>query len=66
MGNIPQVSGKQVIKALQKIGFQTVRQKGSHARLSRIKNNTKQLLTIPDHKIIRKGTLLMVSLSRLI
>lgn len=58
MGNIPQVSGKQVIKALQKIGFQSVRQRGSHIRLSRIKNNTKQLLTIPNHKIIRKGTLL--------
>lgn len=58
MGNIPQVSGKQVIKALQKIGFEIIRQKGSHIRLSRVKNSSKQLLTIPDHKIIRKGTLL--------
>ena len=58
MSNIPQVSGKEVIKALEKIGFEAVRQKGSHIRLLRIKNKVKQLLTIPNHKIIRKGTLL--------
>ena len=58
MSNIPQVSGKEIIKALEKIGFEVARQKGSHIRLIRIKNSRKQLLTIPNHKIIRKGTLL--------
>lgn len=58
MPNIPQVSGKEVIKALEKIGFAVVRQKGSHIRLVRIKNGIKQLVTIPNHKVIRKGTLL--------
>lgn len=58
MSNIPQVSGKEVIKALEKIGFEVARQKGSHIRLVRIKAKTKELLTIPNHKIIRKGTLL--------
>lgn len=58
MSNIPQVSGKKVIKALQKIGFSTVRQKGSHVRLARIKNGRKELVTVPKHKVIRKGTLL--------
>lgn len=58
MSNIPQLSGKEVIKTLEKIGFETVRQKGSHIRLLRVKNNHKQLLTIPNHKVIRKGTLL--------
>lgn len=58
MSNVPQVSGKEVIKALGKIGFERVRQKGSHIRLQRIKNGRKQLLTIPNHKIVRKGTLL--------
>ena len=58
MSNVPQVSGKDVIKALQKIGFSFVRQKGSHVRLSRIKNGRKQLVTVSNHKVIRKGTLL--------
>ena len=58
MYNIPQVSGKEIIKALKKIGFVEIRQKGSHIRLARTKNNLKQLLTIPNHKVIRKGTLL--------
>lgn len=58
MSNIPQISGKEVIKALEKIGFIVARQKGSHIRLVRMIEGHRQLLTIPNHKIIRKGTLL--------
>lgn len=58
MSNIPQVSGKQVIKTLGKIGFAVSRQKGSHIRLVRIQGGVKQLVTIPNHKVLRKGTLL--------
>lgn len=57
MSNIPQISGKELVKALQKIGFEKIRQKGSHIRLVRMKKDSKEVLTIPDHKIIRKGTL---------
>ena len=58
MSNIPQVSGQEVIKALGRIGFTVIRQKGSHIRLARNERNLKQVATIPNHKIIRKGTLL--------
>ena len=58
MSNIPQVSGKQVVKALGKIGFTVSRQKGSHIRLSRIQDESKQMVTVPNHKVMRKGTLL--------
>ena len=59
MSNIPQVSGQQVIKVLSKVGFSEVRQKGSHIRLVKVhENGYKQLVTIPNHKVIRKGTLL--------
>lgn len=58
MSNVPQISGKEVIKALGKIGFQVSRQKGSHIRIIRIQDDVKQLVTVPNHKIIRKGTLL--------
>ena len=57
MSNVPQVSGKKLVKALTKVGFQTVRQRGSHIRLARIHRGQKQLVTVPDHKVIRKGTL---------
>ena len=58
MSDIPQISAKEVIKALGKIGFQVSRQKGSHIRLVRIKSGIKQLVTVPNHKVIRKDTLL--------
>ncbi len=58
MSNVPQVSGKEVIQALGKVGFEVSRQKGSHIRLVRVQSGVKQLVTVPNHKIIRKGTLL--------
>ncbi len=58
MSNIPQVSGKEVVKTLGKVGFQVSRQKGSHVRLVRVQGGIKQLVTVPNHKVIRKGTLL--------
>lgn len=58
MSNVPQISGKGVIKALEKNGFVVSRQKGSHIRLVRIQGGVKQLVTVPNHKTIRKGTLL--------
>ncbi len=58
MSNVPQISGKEVTKALRKVGFQVSRQKGSHIRLVKIQGEVKQLITVPDHKIIRKGTLI--------
>lgn len=58
MSNVPQVSGKEVIKALSKVGFTISRQKGSHIRLTKIQSGIKQLITVPNHKVIRKGTLL--------
>ncbi|MDO8619650.1 MAG: type II toxin-antitoxin system HicA family toxin [Candidatus Daviesbacteria bacterium] len=58
MSDVPQISAQQLIKALKKIGFEVSRQKGSHIRLARIYKNKKQLNTIPNHKVIRKGTLL--------
>lgn len=41
----PQVRAKQVVKALERLGFQIVRQKGSHAQMK--KGNL--LATVPVH-----------------
>jgi predicted RNA binding protein YcfA (HicA-like mRNA interferase family) len=50
---LPSVSGKKVIKALEKLGFIVVRQKGSHVILQRESN----MLTVPLHDPIKKSTL---------
>ena len=54
---LPVVSGKEVIKALRKIGYEAVRQKGSHIRLRDASDPSHKPLTIPDHKEIKPGLL---------
>jgi len=51
---LPQISGKVAVKAFKKIGYQVIRQRGSHIRLH---HGNKRPLTIPDHKILGKGLL---------
>ena len=57
MGKLRQVSGKEVIKALRKIDFIVVQQRGSHAKLQRKINNQRQTIIVPMHKVLKKGTL---------
>ena len=47
MVKLPSVSGKKTIKLLEKIGYQIIRQRGSHFRLH---CPNKEPLTIPNHK----------------
>lgn len=51
------LSGDDVIKILEKFGFEVISQKGSHVKLKRISENVTQALTIPRHKELDKGTL---------
>jgi predicted RNA binding protein YcfA (HicA-like mRNA interferase family) len=48
---------KEYIKIFHHFGFHRVSQKGSHVKLRRVKNGSKQTLTIPVHKEIDRGTL---------
>ncbi len=57
MSKLPQVSGKNIIKALEKINFVIVRQRGSHIKLTRTVEGQIQTVIIPNHKVIKKGTL---------
>lgn len=54
---LPQISGKDLIKKLMKLGFVVTRQKGSHIRLE--KNIPEKIIkiTIPNHPLLKKGTL---------
>ncbi len=51
------VSGTELIKSLQKIGYIVIRQKGSHVRLTCKLPNFEHHLTIPNHDPIKIGTL---------
>ena len=46
---LPVVSGKEVLKALQKAGFETIRQKGSHIHLLREFGERRLHVTVPVH-----------------
>ena len=51
----PVVSGAQLIKALERAGWEQVRQRGSHVRL---KHAGRQLaLVVPLHRQLKRGTL---------
>ncbi|KKQ18815.1 MAG: hypothetical protein US31_C0001G0002 [Berkelbacteria bacterium GW2011_GWA1_36_9] len=56
MTKIPRVSAKDLIKFLNKRGFIFISQKGSHIKLRKL-SPIKQTIIIPNHKIIRPGTL---------
>ena len=51
------LSGDELIRKLQKIGYVIVRQKGSHIRLSKKYNEGEHPITIPNHNPIKIGTL---------
>jgi predicted RNA binding protein YcfA (HicA-like mRNA interferase family) len=51
------VSGNELIKSLQKIGYVVSRQKGSHLRLSCNLPSGEHHITIPNHDPIKIGTL---------
>lgn len=57
MPKLKRLSGKEVIAFCWKHGFRISRQKGSHVNLVRIVSEKKQVVTIPDHKEIDRGTL---------
>jgi len=60
MPKLPVVSGKDVIKALSKIGFHHVRTAGSHAILKKDFEKGQIVIPVPLHPEIAKGTLLSI------
>jgi len=56
MTRLPVVSGRQLVKALSRIGYLQDHQKGSHIILRKDFPPYRRL-TVPDHKEIAKGTL---------
>ncbi len=50
------VSGADLVKALQKVGYLVARQSGSHIRVE-TQEPTEHRVTIPNHDFIKIGTL---------
>ena len=58
MPKLKRLSGKEVVAALHRLGFATISQRGSHAKLRRVSPaGSRETLTIPIHAQLDTGTL---------
>lgn len=55
---LPIISGKELIKALEKAGFNVVAKKGSHVRMKKKLKQRAIVTTVPLHKELDTGTLI--------
>lgn len=53
MGRLPRVSGMEVVRALERLGFAVVRQRGSHIVMRRGSIGC----VVPNHRELKRGTL---------
>ncbi|EDN70760.1 conserved hypothetical protein [Beggiatoa sp. PS] len=56
MIRLPRISGRKVVRALSKIGYEKDRQTGSHIVLRQLEYPHRRLV-VPDHNEVAKGTL---------
>lgn len=56
MGGLPSISGREVVKALRKIGYEQDRQRGSHIVLRQTIEPHRRVV-VPDHREVARGTL---------
>jgi predicted RNA binding protein YcfA (HicA-like mRNA interferase family) len=54
---MPRVSGREAIRALEKLGFIQVRQRGSHVVLKRMESSGATGCVVPLHSELATGTL---------
>ena len=55
MTQLPRVSGRDLVKVLERVGFRRKHQKGSHIVMRR--ESPFSQVVVPDHKELHKGTL---------
>ena len=56
MSRLPQVSGRDVVRVLRKIGYEQDHMRGSHIVMRQIEPPHRRV-TVPDHNPVAKGTL---------
>ena len=54
---LPRVSGRQLVRLLERLGYYFVRQCGSHIRMRKESALGEHSITIPAHREIASGTL---------
>ena len=58
MSRLPVLSGPAVCRILERHGFREVRRRGSHVVMQKHDATGRTVtVVVPDHKVIRKGTL---------
>ncbi len=55
MAQIPILSGRDVVTVFAKVGWQIVRQRGSHMIM--VKSGHMATLSVPEHREVSRGTL---------
>jgi len=56
VSGLPSVSGREVVKALTKAGYEQDRQRGSHIILRQVAAPHRRIV-VPDHNEVARGTL---------
>ena len=54
MAQLPVLSGREIVRALGKLGYYLSRQRGSHIRLA---HKSRRPVTVPDYGPVSKGLL---------
>ena len=57
MGKLRTLSADDVCRILAKHGFREVRRRGSHIVMQKRIGGSTRTVVVPDHKVIRRGTL---------
>jgi len=57
MPRLPRITGRELVKALQKEGFEITRQKGSHVQMTKYIKDEKLTFPVPVHlaKLLNTG-----------
>jgi len=57
MPKLPQLSGSEIVRALEKMGFHQARQRGSHLVMKKIMPHGAVGCVVPMHREVATGTL---------
>jgi len=60
VAKLPVLSARDVLRALNRAGFEQVGQKGSHIRLKAVRSGSVRIVDVPNHPEIARGTLLSI------
>jgi predicted RNA binding protein YcfA (HicA-like mRNA interferase family) len=57
MPKLPRISSREVIRALERLGFEQVRQTGSHVVMKKVTEEGEIGCVVPVHRELKVGTL---------